>query len=49
MHLLSPGEAQMMKKLNPKRFAGRAWGRVELREPPAMAKLPPLATPKLYQ
>jgi len=49
MHLLSPGEAHMMKKLNPKLFEEKAYGIIYLQDASEMKKLPPLAPPKLSQ
>jgi hypothetical protein len=49
VRLISPEEAAVMKKLNPKLFEEKAYGIVYLKEAPEMKKLPPLATPKLSQ
>jgi hypothetical protein len=49
MRFLSPGKALMVKKLNPKLFEEKAYGIIYLKEAPEMKKLPPLATPTLYQ
>jgi hypothetical protein len=49
VRIISPEEAQVMKKLNPKLFEEKAYGIIYLKEAPEMPKLPPMATPKLYQ
>jgi hypothetical protein len=49
VRMISPEEAAVMKKLNPKLFEEKAYGIVYLKEAPEMKKLPPLATPKLSQ
>ena len=49
VRIISPEEAQVMKKLNPKLFEEKAYGIIYLKEAPEMKKLPPSATPKLYQ
>jgi hypothetical protein len=49
VRMISPEEAAVMKKLNPKLFEEKAYGIIYLKEAPEMKKLPPLATPKLYQ
>jgi hypothetical protein len=49
VHLIGPEEAAVMKKLNPKLFEEKAYGIIYLKEAPEMKKLPPMATPKLYQ
>ena len=49
VRLISPEEAKVMKRLNPKLFEQKAYGIIYLKEAPEMPKLPPLATPKLYQ
>jgi hypothetical protein len=49
VRILGPEEVQVMKKLNPKLFQEKAYGIIYLKEAPEMKKLPPLATPKLYQ
>lgn len=48
VRMISPEEAAVMKKLNPKLFEEKAYGIVYLKEAPEMKKLPPLATPKLH-
>jgi hypothetical protein len=48
VRMISPEEAAVMKKLNPKLFEEKAYGIIYLKEAPEMKKLPPLATPKLY-
>jgi hypothetical protein len=47
VRMISPEEAAVMKKLNPKLFEEKAYGIVYLKEAPELKKLPPLATPKL--
>lgn len=49
VRMISPEEAAVMKKLNPKLFEEKAYGIIYLKEAPAMKYLPPLATPKMYQ
>jgi hypothetical protein len=49
VRIITPEEAQAMKKLNPKLFEEKAYGIIYLKEAPEMKKLPPMATPKLYQ
>ena len=49
VRIISPEEAATMKKLNPKLFEEKAYGIIYLKEAPEMKKLPPMATPKLYQ
>ena len=49
VRLISPEEAAVMKRLNPKLFEEKAYGIIYLKEAPEMKKLPPMATPKLYQ
>jgi hypothetical protein len=49
VRIITPEEAQVMKKLNPKLFEQKAYGIIYLKEAPEMKKLPPLSTPKLYQ
>ncbi|MEJ2672874.1 MAG: succinylglutamate desuccinylase [Deltaproteobacteria bacterium] len=49
VHLLTPEEAKVMRKLNPKLFEEKAYGIIYLKEAPEMPKLPPMATPKAYQ
>jgi hypothetical protein len=49
VRIISPEEAQVMKKLNPRLFEEKAYGIIYLKEAPEMKKLPPTATPKLYQ
>ena len=49
VRMISPEEAAVMKKLNPKLFEEKAYGIVYLKEAPELKKLPPLATPKLSQ
>jgi hypothetical protein len=49
VRMISPEEAAVMKKLNPKLFEEKAYGIIYLKEAPELKKLPPLATPKLYQ
>ncbi len=49
VRIISPEEAQVMKKLNPKLFEEKAYGIIYLKEAPEMPKLPPMATPKAYQ
>jgi len=49
VRIISPEEAQVMKKLNPKLFEEKAYGIIYLKEAPEMQKLTPLSTPKLYQ
>ncbi len=49
VRFLSRKEFESMKKLNPKLMEMKACGIVYLTEVPEMKKLPPLATPKLYQ
>jgi hypothetical protein len=49
VHIITPEEAKVMKKLNPKLFEEKAYGIIYLKEAPEMKKLPPMATPKLYQ
>jgi hypothetical protein len=49
VRLITPEEAKVMKKLNPKLFEEKAYGIIYLKEAPEMPKLPPMATPKLYQ
>ena len=46
---MSREEFELMKKLNPKLTEMKAYGIVYLKEAPEMKKLPPMATPKLYQ
>jgi hypothetical protein len=48
VRMISPEEAAVMKKLNPKLFEEKAYGIIYLKEAPEMKKLPPLATPKLH-
>ena len=48
VRMISPEEAAVMKKLNPKLFEEKAYGIIYLKEAPEMKNLPPLATPKLY-
>lgn len=48
VRIISPEEAAVMKKLNPKLFEEKAYGIIYLKEAPELKKLPPLATPKLY-
>ena len=48
VRMISPEEAAVMKKLNPKLFEEKAYGIIYLKEAPELKKLPPLATPKLY-
>jgi hypothetical protein len=48
VRIISPEEAEVMKKLNPKLFEQKAYGIIYLKEAPEMPKLPPMATPKLY-
>jgi hypothetical protein len=48
VRIISPEEAAVMKKLNPKLFEEKAFGIIYLKEAPELKKLPPLATPKLY-
>jgi len=49
VRILSREEFELMKKLNPKLMEMKAYGIIYLKEAPEMKKLPPLATPKLYQ
>jgi hypothetical protein len=49
VRIISPEEARVMKRLNPKLFEEKAYGIIYLKEAPAMPKLPPMATPKKYQ
>jgi hypothetical protein len=49
VRIISPEEAAVMKKLNPKLFEEKAYGIIYLKEAPELKKLPPMATPKLYQ
>ncbi len=49
VRIISPEEAQVMKKLNPKLFEEKAYGIIYLKEAPEMQKLTPLSTPKKYQ
>ena len=49
VRILSREEFELMKKLNPKLTEMKAYGIVYLKEAPEMKKLPPMATPKLYQ
>jgi hypothetical protein len=49
VRIISQDEAAVMKKLNPKLFEEKAYGIIYLKEAPEMKKLPPMATPKLYQ
>jgi hypothetical protein len=49
VRMISPEEAAVMKRLNPKLFEEKAYGIIYLKEAPELKKLPPLATPKLYQ
>ncbi len=49
VRIISPEEAQAMKKLNPKLFEEKAYGIIYLKEAPEMQKLTPLSTPKKYQ
>jgi hypothetical protein len=49
VHLISPEEAKVMKKLNPKLFEQKAYGIIYLKEAPQIPKLPPMANPKAYQ
>jgi hypothetical protein len=49
VHIISPEEAQVMKRLNPKIFEEKAYGIIYLREAPEIPPLPPMATPKAYQ
>jgi hypothetical protein len=49
VRIITPEEAQVMKKLNPKLFEEKAYGIIYLKEAPEMPKLPPMATPKAYQ
>jgi hypothetical protein len=49
VRMISPEEAAVMKKLNPKLFEEKAYSIIYLKEAPELKKLPPLATPKLYQ
>jgi hypothetical protein len=48
VRIISPEEAEVMKKLNPKLFEQKAYGIIYLKEAPEMPKLPPMATPKLH-
>jgi len=48
VRIISPEEANAMKKLNPKLFEQKAYGIIYLKEAPEMPKLPPMATPKAY-
>jgi hypothetical protein len=48
VRMISPEEAAVMKRLNPKLFEEKAYGIIYLKEAPELKKLPPLATPKLY-
>ena len=48
VRMISPEEAVVMKRLNPKLFEEKAYGIIYLKEAPDLKKLPPLATPKLY-
>jgi hypothetical protein len=47
VRIISPEEAEVMKKLNPRLFEEKAYGIIYLKEAPEMPKLPPMATPKL--
>lgn len=49
VHIITPEEAKVMKKLNPKLFEEKAYGIIYLKEAPEMPKLPPMAHPKKYQ
>ena len=49
VRMISPEEAAVMKRLNPKLFEEKAYGIVYLKEAPELKKLPPLATPKLSE
>jgi hypothetical protein len=49
VRILSREEFDLMKKLNPKLMEMKAYGIVYLKEAPELKKLPPMATPKLYQ
>ena len=49
VRMISPEEAAVMKRLNPKLFEEKAYGIIYLKEAPELKKLPPLATPKLSQ
>jgi hypothetical protein len=49
VRMISQEEAAVMKRLNPKLFEEKAYGIIYLKEAPELKKLPPLATPKLYQ
>ena len=49
VRMISPEEAQVMKRLNPKLFEEKAYGIIYLKQAPEMQKLPPMATPKQYQ
>lgn len=49
VRIISPEEAQVMKRLNPKLFEQKAYGIIYLKEAPEIPKPPPMATPKLYQ
>jgi hypothetical protein len=48
VRMVSPEEAAVMKRLNPKLFEEKAYGIIYLKEAPELKKLPPLATPKLH-
>ena len=49
VHIVSPEEAKVMKKLNPKLFEEKAYGIIYLKEAPEIPKLPPMSNPKAYQ
>jgi hypothetical protein len=49
VHLITPEEARVMKKLNPKLFEQKAYGIIYLKEAPEIPKLPPMSSPKAYQ
>jgi hypothetical protein len=49
VRIITPEEAQVMKKLNPKIFEEKAYGIIYLKEAPEMPPMPPMATPKRYQ
>jgi hypothetical protein len=48
VRIISPDEAAVMKKLNPKLFEEKAYGIIYLKEAPEMQKLTPLSIPKKY-
>ncbi|MCK9377523.1 MAG: hypothetical protein M0P73_15400 [Syntrophobacterales bacterium] len=48
VRIISPEEAQVMKKLNPKLFEEKAYGIIYLKEAPEMQKLTPLSVPRKY-